>query len=169
MAASPLRHPYFSVYGQRQTCDFNQQELPSNETPAHVATSYLIFIPWYQTNSYTMPQYLKMIMKYGVWQKVCYPCYSISETLPPIFSPNLTTTHCSTNKRNNYSRIVSARSILYILFYWISNQISKQQMKTAPNTTIVLVLSVYREKKFMHLQTSVQKVFFLLRKKKFQK
>ena len=24
MAALPLRHPYFSVYGQRQTCDFNQ-------------------------------------------------------------------------------------------------------------------------------------------------
>ena len=24
MAAMPLRHPYFSVYGQRQTCNFNQ-------------------------------------------------------------------------------------------------------------------------------------------------
>ena len=93
-----------------------------------------------------MPQYLKTIMKYGVWQKVCYPCSSISETLPSIFSPNLTPTHCSTNERNNYSKLVSARSILSILFYWFSNQISKQEIKTTPNTTIVLVLSVYREK-----------------------
>ena len=116
-----------------------------------------------------MPQYLKTIMKYGVWQKVCYPCSSISETLPSIFSPNLTTTHCSMNKRNNYSRIVSARSILYILFYWFSNQVSKQEIKTAPNTTIVLVLSVYREKSLCTYKRLFKKFSFCCVKKKFQK
>ena len=115
-----------------------------------------------------MPQYLKTIMKYGVWQKVCYPCSSISETLPSIFSPNLTTTHCSTNKRNNYSRIVSARSILYILFYWFSNQISKQEIKTAPNTTIVMVLSVYREKILCTYKCLFKKFSFCCVKRNFR-
>ena len=115
-----------------------------------------------------MPQYLKTIMKYGVWQKVCYPCSSISETLPSIFSPNLTTTHCSMNKRNNYSRIVSARSILYILFYWFSNQVSKQEIKTAPNTTIVLVLSVYREKSLCTYKRLFKKFSFCCVKRNFR-
>ena len=35
MAALPLRHPYFSVYGQRQTCNFNQY-LTNKCRPRHI-------------------------------------------------------------------------------------------------------------------------------------